>query len=234
MRIGELSRRTGVPVPTIKYYLREGLLPAGELTSPNQAAYGPGHERRLRLIRALLDIGGLKIAAIGGVLAAVDDPGKPLHHVLGSASDLLVARPVKPEPDEAGESARRTVDALIDRRGWQVEDDAPGPELLAGALAALARLGHGDFGRRLLDDYADAAELVADADLGYLADRTSRDQLVETVIVGTVLGNAVFEALRQIAQTDRSARRYGSRSAPPEAGTDTGTGTPGAGGESAG
>jgi DNA-binding transcriptional MerR regulator len=38
MRIGELSKVTGVPVPTIKYYLREGLLPAGELSSPNQAA----------------------------------------------------------------------------------------------------------------------------------------------------------------------------------------------------
>src|SRR2546430_1153453 len=29
MRMGELSRRSGVSVPTIKYYLREGLLPAG-------------------------------------------------------------------------------------------------------------------------------------------------------------------------------------------------------------
>ena len=37
MRMAELSRRTGVPVPTIKYYLREGLLPPGERTSPNQA-----------------------------------------------------------------------------------------------------------------------------------------------------------------------------------------------------
>lgn len=25
MRIAELSHRTGIPVPTIKYYLREGL-----------------------------------------------------------------------------------------------------------------------------------------------------------------------------------------------------------------
>ena len=29
MRIAELSNRSGVPVPTIKYYLREGLLPFG-------------------------------------------------------------------------------------------------------------------------------------------------------------------------------------------------------------
>ena len=30
MWIAELSRRTDVPVATIKYYLREGLLPPGE------------------------------------------------------------------------------------------------------------------------------------------------------------------------------------------------------------
>ena len=40
MRISELSAQTGVPVPTIKYYLREGLLPEGERSAPTQAAYG--------------------------------------------------------------------------------------------------------------------------------------------------------------------------------------------------
>ena len=39
MRISELSARTGVPVATIKYYLREGLLPEGERTAPTQATY---------------------------------------------------------------------------------------------------------------------------------------------------------------------------------------------------
>lgn len=29
MRISELSRRSGVPMATIKYYRREGLLPEG-------------------------------------------------------------------------------------------------------------------------------------------------------------------------------------------------------------
>ena len=37
MRISELSSVTGVPVPTIKYYIREGLLPRGERTAANQA-----------------------------------------------------------------------------------------------------------------------------------------------------------------------------------------------------
>lgn len=79
MRIGELSRASGVPVPTIKFYLREGLLPAGELTSPNQARYGEAHLRRLHLIRALTDVGGLPLASVGKVVEAVEDHERPVH-----------------------------------------------------------------------------------------------------------------------------------------------------------
>jgi DNA-binding transcriptional MerR regulator len=54
MRMAELSRASGIPVATIKFYLREQLLPAGERTGPNQSRYGEEHLRRLRLIRGLL------------------------------------------------------------------------------------------------------------------------------------------------------------------------------------
>ena len=37
MRIAELSRRSGDSIPSIKFYLREGLLPAGTATGRNQA-----------------------------------------------------------------------------------------------------------------------------------------------------------------------------------------------------
>ncbi|MFF2021425.1 MerR family transcriptional regulator [Streptomyces sp. NPDC058171] len=212
MRIGELSRRTGVPVPTIKYYVREGLLPGGELTSRNQADYGDAHEHRLRLIRALLDVGGLRIAAIRDVLAAVDDPGRSVHSVLGAASDLLVQRlPTgdgQADDDGVLTAARRQVDELIARRGWLVYDDCPGLEALAAALAALQRVGLGDF-TAVLDDYAGAAELVARADLDFVATRGVLDELVESVIVGTVMGDAMFAALRNLAQIDRSTRQYG-------------------------
>ena len=33
MRIGDLAKTTGVPVATLKFYLREGLLPAGTPTA---------------------------------------------------------------------------------------------------------------------------------------------------------------------------------------------------------
>ncbi|MQS37059.1 MerR family transcriptional regulator [Streptomyces katsurahamanus] len=225
MRIGELSRRTGVPVPTIKYYVREGLLPAGLLTSPNQATYGEAHERRLRLIRALLDVGGLKVAAIGEVLAAVDDPDKSVHKVLGVATDLLVPRYAegKPDavpdaapddapdaaPDAVMEAARERVGELIERRGWRIGDDYPGRKALAVTLATLEGVGHGEFAE-VLDAYADAAESLALADLDYVATRKGRDGLVEGAVIGTVLGNALISALRHLTHVDRSARLYES------------------------
>ena len=37
MKISQLAERSGVPVSSIKFYLREGLLPAGLRSAPNQA-----------------------------------------------------------------------------------------------------------------------------------------------------------------------------------------------------
>ncbi|MFD4028175.1 MerR family transcriptional regulator [Streptomyces sp. NPDC058576] len=208
MRIGELSRRSGVPVPTIKYYLREGLLAAGELTSPNQAHYGPGHERRLRLIRALLDVGGLSLATIGGVLEAMDDPEQPVHEVLGVAADGVT--PTGQEtPGPELEDAREEVAELVRRRGWEVDERGSAAESLAGVLCALRRAGHGGY-IDLLDVYADAAEPVARADLDYVQRRVAREDLVESVVVGTVLGEAMFGALRRLAHIDVSFRRFES------------------------
>src|SRR5260370_17144359 len=84
MRIAELSRDSGVPVPTIKYYVREGLLPPGELTSPNQAQYNDAHLRRLKLIRALCDVGGLSVAAMRDLLAAAGSPATSTPEPLGA------------------------------------------------------------------------------------------------------------------------------------------------------
>ncbi|MGP3632865.1 MerR family transcriptional regulator [Streptomyces sp. 24-1644] len=207
MRIGELSRMSGVPVPTIKFYVREGLLSPGKLTSPNQAAYDSGHERRLKLIRALLDVGGLSLSAIGDVLRSIDDPGQPVHKVLGVAAKRI-ALLEEGEPGPELEAAREDVAELLERRGWKAEAASPAGETLAAVLVALRRAGHGGF-VELLDDYAAAAEPVARADLDYVGRRVAREDLVESVVVGTVLGEAMFSALRRLAHVDASARAFG-------------------------
>ncbi|MFD8590893.1 MerR family transcriptional regulator [Streptomyces sp. NPDC059637] len=206
MRIGELSRRTGVPVPTVKYYLREGLLPSGELTSPNQAHYGEAHERRLRLIRALIEVGGLPVAAVREVLEAVTEPDLPVHALLGTVQKGIT-RAYGQEADPAHEAARRAVEALVARRGWQVSTDGPAVRALVEALARLRELGHGAF-EEMLDDYAEACERIAAADLAYVRRSTDLEGLVEGVVVGTVLGDAVLVALRRLAHKDASARLF--------------------------
>ncbi|MFD4240064.1 MerR family transcriptional regulator [Streptomyces sp. NPDC058525] len=213
MRIGELSRRTGVPVPTIKYYVREGLLPPGELSSPNQASYDDGHERRLRLVRALLEVGGLSVAAIGDVLAAIDDKERPVHKLLGTAAHRLVPEYGGGAPDDAERVlARERVVRLIEERGWRVPADHPAAEALVAALASLGRVGHGSFAD-VLDEYAEAAQRVGRADLDYTARRRlDREGLVEAVVVGTVVGDAMFAALRRMAQTDASSRIFAQES----------------------
>lgn len=194
-------------IPTIKFYVREGLLPAGELTSPNQASYGEAHVQRLRLIRALLDVGGLSVAAIREVILAVDDPERSVHKLLGTVASGLVPRYDR-ESHAGIEEARKQVAALIAARGWRVQQGNPAAEALAVALAAVDEAGHGAFSQ-VLDAYADAAERVARADLDYVAGNVAREVLVESVVVGTVIGDAIFSALRRMAQTDTSDRMYG-------------------------
>src|SRR5690606_28312227 len=72
MKISELSRTTGTPIPTIKYYIREGLLARGTPTATNQADYDESHVQRLRLIRVLREVADLSVATLTQVVAALD------------------------------------------------------------------------------------------------------------------------------------------------------------------
>jgi DNA-binding transcriptional MerR regulator len=53
IRISELARRSDVPAPTIKHYVREGLLASTHKTSPNMAYYDARLADRVRVIKRL-------------------------------------------------------------------------------------------------------------------------------------------------------------------------------------
>jgi DNA-binding transcriptional MerR regulator len=205
MRIAELSRRSGVPVPTIKYYVREGLLPPGELTSPNQAQYDEVHLRRLKLIRALVDVGDLSIAATRDVLNSIDAPGKTLHERLGKAQYAVTPRLQGNIDEESSVVASRQVEELVRRRGWEVKAGSPAWTLLTQALATLHSLGQDDLAG-LLDRYADAAEELAEAEVRCVLSRPDVETILEGVVIGTTLGDTILAALRRLAQANVSAR----------------------------
>jgi DNA-binding transcriptional MerR regulator len=68
LRVGELAEASGVPVPTIKHYLREGLLPEPVKTSRNMSYYPPEFVDRIRLIKRLQEERFMPLKAIKGVL----------------------------------------------------------------------------------------------------------------------------------------------------------------------
>jgi DNA-binding transcriptional MerR regulator len=210
VRIGELSRRTGVAVPTIKYYLRDGLLPPGELTSRNQAQYGEDHVQRLRLVRALIEVGGLSVASVRTVLEAAADPDRNQHSVFGKAMQAIAhTAPVDPVLLPA---ADEEVAALVERMGWRVRPDGPAWGPLASVLATFRQLGYLSMLERI-DGYARAAQLIADIDMEITEARGTVIERLEEVIVTNVVGDVALTALRRMAQEDGSVRRFESAAA---------------------
>ncbi len=108
------TRATDPILPTIKYYLREGLLEPGTPTGPNQADYRDDHVHRLRLIRALMDVGGLGVGAVRAVLDAIADAELSLHDLLGVAHQALGPPPDREPVPHDVVWARAEVDALLE------------------------------------------------------------------------------------------------------------------------
>ena len=201
MRISELSRETGVPVATIKFYLREGLVPEGRRTSATQAQYDDDHVARLRLIRALVGPGGLTLASVRGVLGAIDQPPESMHDLLGVAA-AAVERPARTPVDHV------RVHALMERWGWQVDDkDCSTHAALEEALRALDDAGF-ELPEGALDAYQQQMSAVAATEIAGVP-TDSAAAAVRYVVLGTVLVEPVLLTLRRMAQQEASARRFG-------------------------
>ncbi len=108
MRISALSSAAGVPVATIKFYLREGLLAPGTATAQTQARYDDSHVERLRLIRALVEAAGLSLTQVRDVVDHLDHPPQSWHDVLGIAHAAATAAPGRSAGRGRGRPAGRS------------------------------------------------------------------------------------------------------------------------------
>lgn len=212
MKISELSAAADVPIATLKYYLREQLLPAGKATKVNQAEYDESHLRRVQLIRALVEVGNLPVVTVREVLGAIDNTELPLTWVFGVAqhavSDAGLYAPIRGET--AGTEAVREA---IDRLGWHVSPENPGVQGAARVLDTYRRIGHPELAQ-IWDDYAAGAELIARADLATVAARDTLPDMAETVVVGTVLGDSLVSSLRRMAQEHVSNQQFPANRSP--------------------
>lgn len=88
--IGQLSKRTGVKIPTIRYYEQMGLIDAPERSEGNQRRYSADGLSRLSFIRHSRDL-GFSIEDIKGLLTLSQHPEKPCHDAHDIAVEHLKA-----------------------------------------------------------------------------------------------------------------------------------------------
>lgn len=104
MRSGELAKRVGVNVETLRFYEREGLLPQPARTRSGYRQYEKRDLERVRLIRSCQEI-GFTLREVKEVLE--------LHHVLASAER---AERLKPRAQARLLAAANRRLALIDEK----------------------------------------------------------------------------------------------------------------------
>jgi len=181
MNIGELSRLTGLPVKTIRYYSDIGLVPESDRTSANYRRYDHASLARLEFVRTLREL-GLDIATIQRVLdRGVDLPTVAAAHAeaLGAQIRILKLRRAalralsrrEPTPQEVdrmnriaqatAEERRRIIDEFVDSIFAGIPADGPGGDFQATLRSVTADLPD-DPTDEQVDAWIEFAELVRD------------------------------------------------------------------------
>jgi MerR family mercuric resistance operon transcriptional regulator len=72
MLIGTISSKTDVPIETIRYYERVGILPQPDRSEGGQRLYDSSQIRRISFVKRCRDL-GFSLKEIGNLLALVDE-----------------------------------------------------------------------------------------------------------------------------------------------------------------
>ena len=201
MWISELSERTRVPIDTIKHYLRIGVLHRGLPIADRRSEYDETHVERLRLIRAMIEIGGMRLDSVRRVFDAVDESQASLRDALGQAHYELSRRFLE-DHDPTAESLS-IVDGVIARQGWDIEEDSVHRAALAASLDTLGQLDT-SVDDVLLDFYAQMAGQIARFEISHVDASSSHDAAIRSVLVGTALYEPLIILLRRLAQEHAS------------------------------
>ncbi|NIJ10094.1 DNA-binding transcriptional MerR regulator [Saccharomonospora amisosensis] len=141
--IGELSRRTGLSVKTIRYYSDEGLLPPTDRTSAGYRLYDTTSLARLELVRTLREL-GVGLADVRRVLARTQDVSTvAAKHLEVLEEQLRVLR------------LRRAVLRAVVKRGGELNEVK-----LMNKLASMSD----EERRRLVDEFWDEVSEGLDVD----------------------------------------------------------------------
>jgi DNA-binding transcriptional MerR regulator len=216
VKISELSRRSGVTISSIKYYIREGLLrsgtPLGDGAAKNQARYGDQHLKDLALIRALRERAGISIASLRTVLSAIAEAESGHRDSLAvGVRSVEVERQasregLKLDPDEPEyRAAWSALEQLMGARGWNREEDEPEIQELLAAMVAVGHVWPYELPNGIWAQYAELGAHAASFEIpeGWDPDRFPSETL-RYAIVGTYIFEPVILAFRRLALSQRS------------------------------
>lgn len=240
MLLAELAEVSGVSAASIKYYRREGLLPAGERLTATRQDYGRAHLERLALIQVLREVGEAPIARIAQLTAILDDPQQPLLSALGAAQLIALGLPAEEpapgapmseqsaseqsSPENPPRAEHPSIAPLLSQLGWPEVDTAP--------RRALDELLHGfeswgmPAGLEMLRRYAEPVAQIAQGDVAALQELpeeldgapVSDDVQVMRAVAGAIAFDRLIQLLRALGHTSYSILRAR------EAGEDPGDG----------
>jgi len=232
MRLAELMRRSGVPRSTIKFYIRSGLLPAGEPQGRNQASYGPRHLERLELIRALREVAGLPLDVITRVAEQLDQTFERGWETdadpIGEALRAIYAPPKRRlgrEERAELEKLRTEVRSFVAGLPWTTDEEGHySVDEIADALFQVRRYLYPELPVSALAFYAREAWRLSELEYANAPGgarvplRARGDDVAEPTrraILGTVLFDRIFGALRRCANAMRSIRISEGLDVPP-------------------
>lgn len=156
---------------------------------------------------SLIDVGGVPVASARAIVAALRRADLSPHELLGAAHSAVMPMRRRDRATPAWRDARARAADLVQRRGWRVQPTAIALDQLADVIAALTSLKVTEL-LEDLDGYADAAQSLAEREVANTVERNDPARMLELVALGTVLGEALFSALRLLAHENASAEYF--------------------------
>lgn len=216
MKISELSARTGISIPTLKFYLRENLLRAGDLSAPNQADYGEAHVRRAILVRTLREIAGLSIAKIATITNALDH-GESVYEVMGKTVDSLGGQTLA-ALTPAQERAAEEIDRYLESLGLPARPESLARHQLIAAFTSIRELLFPEIRAEFLFPYSRAAMDLSRMERAAMPGmfELEPEQAIEKAVLGLALFEPILLAFRRLAHEQIVKETLGPKSEDPQ------------------
>ncbi|GAA4283063.1 hypothetical protein GCM10022261_05940 [Brevibacterium daeguense] len=222
MKLKELTERTEVSSATVKYWIREGILPPGRLRNTTTADYDEAHVERIALISTMRTELGHSIDVIRALTTRIDDPAVQLVSIMDHCQSLAIGlssdTPGSAEhtPGSAEHAPGSTEHAPVEQRISEACTRLGWPDTASQARAALAQVlvQMDRYGMMPTTDslirYGHALGPLAADNVGDSRVRGTRDAVALGVLIGVTMQTRYLVAMNSLAHASASIVREAS------------------------